>query len=132
MDYEKKLVLPILIGLFIIAFLLRAQPFFLGSLEGPDPYFHTRMSEMIVEEQSKPVYDPLSQQGRYYSYAPLFHIMFASLHFLTGLDVLFLVNLLPAIYGAFAVFIIFNDCKCYFHNTRIKLQCIEKNKKSEG
>ncbi|MFH1225640.1 MAG: hypothetical protein V1676_07640 [Candidatus Diapherotrites archaeon] len=106
MENNKHMLLALAL-VFILAFLIRAAPMFTGSNICPDPYFHTRMSEEIVNNGSLPVYDELSNQGRWYSYAPLYHTTYAVLSIFTNLPVPFLINLFPVVYGTFGVLLVF-------------------------
>lgn len=108
-----------LLAIFILALFLRAFPLFVGSMTGPDPWFHARMSEMVVEGQAVPVFDPLSMQGRHYSYAPLFHTTIASFSIISGIEVINLTPILPVIYGAAAVFLAFAFARRFFKSQSI-------------
>lgn len=106
---NKKIILALAL-ILILATLMRALPLIFQPLEamvGPDPYFHARLSEQTINEKSLPFYDALSHQGRYYSYAPLFHALFASFSLISGLPVILLVKLIPVLYGAMAVLLVF-------------------------
>jgi len=116
MSTKKALLL-----IFALALLLRAFPLFMGSMTGPDPWFHARMSEMVVSGQAIPELDSLSMQGRYYSYAPLFHAFIASTSIFSGIPVLPLTPILPVIYGAMAVFLAFVFAKRFFGSNSIAL-----------
>lgn len=116
MDFPKSLLL-----ILALAFFIRAFPLFAGSMTGPDPWFHARMSEMVVEQQAIPKYDPLSMQGRNYSYAPLFHTLIATFSIATGIQVISITPLLPLIYGSMAVFLLFIFARRLFKNNAIAL-----------
>ena len=110
-----------LLAIFILAIFIRAFPLFIGSMTGPDPWFHARMTEMVVEGQAVPGFDSLSMQGRFYSYAPLFHTTIASFSILSGIEVINLTPILPAIYGAVAVLLAFAFTRRFFKSQSIAL-----------
>ncbi len=116
MGFPKTLLL-----IFVFAFLLRAFPLAIDSMTGPDPWFHARMAESIVEEQAVPTYDELSMQGRFYSYAPLFHSIIAVFSIASGISVIKLTPIFPAIYGAFAALLAFAFAKRAFKSDSIAL-----------
>ncbi len=111
----------IILLIFVLALLLRGYPLFIGSMTGPDPWFHARMAEMVVEGQAVPTYDELSMQGRFYSYAPLYHTTIATFSIASSIDVLSLTPILPLIYGAMAVFLVFAFAKRFFKSDSIAL-----------
>lgn len=100
---EKKILLLI----FVLALTIRLAPLSIDSFMGPDPNFHARMSEQIIEEQKLVEYDELSLQGRPYSYAPLYHTSFATISIASSVSPYYLVRIFPAIYGALAVLLAF-------------------------
>jgi hypothetical protein len=113
---KKTLALILLLG-----FLIRIAPLTINSFTGPDPFFHWRMSEQIIKEQKIPFFDSLSLQGRYYSYAPLFHSIFAFYSIISGLNVSLLIRLIPAIYGTIGVLMVFVFAKKIFNSKKIAL-----------
>ena len=113
----KKILLLIL----VLGFLVRASPILIDSLSGPDPYFHARMSEIVVAEQAVPFYDELSMQGRYYSYAPLLHTTFAVFSLISGTEILLLVKLLPTLYAVAGILLVFVFARRIFKNETIAL-----------
>lgn len=108
-----------LVLILALAFMLRAQPILFGAISEPDSYFHLRMSELVVAEQGVPEYDALSMGGRDYSYAPLFHIMLAFFALASGLNLAFLIVLMPAIYGSAAVLLVYALSKRIFSSNSI-------------
>ena len=104
---QKKIVSVSLFFIFLLALLIRLNPFFVGTLVDPDGYFHVRNSELALNAKGVPEFDLLSQGGRAYSYAPVFHFNFALLHLVSGLSIEFLVNVFPAFYGALTIFVVF-------------------------
>lgn len=96
-----------LLLLLILAFSLRAHPLTMDSFKGPDPYFHARLSQQTLDTGFLPVYDELSMQGRPYSYALIFHTLFATFSSFTSLPIELLIRLLPALYGAAAALLAF-------------------------
>ncbi|MFH1256491.1 MAG: hypothetical protein V1494_04305 [Candidatus Diapherotrites archaeon] len=110
---NKKIALSLLF-IVLLAFLLRVNPLLTNSFPDPDNFFHARQSETIVNSQSVPIYDKLSMQGRYYSYAPLFHVIFAFLNLFSGLPIILLVQLFPAFYGAITALAIFIIARKFF------------------
>ncbi|MDO8627557.1 MAG: hypothetical protein Q7K42_03765 [Candidatus Diapherotrites archaeon] len=104
---SKKIVLIGLFLVLILSFVLRLNPFFVGTLVDPDSYFHLRQSEKILETHSLVEFDDLSLQGRIFSYPVLFHIFFATLAEFSGLGLGFLISFMPAVYGTFSVLLVF-------------------------
>ncbi len=97
-------------GLLLIlslGFILRFYPMLNNSLVDPDNYFHARLSEQTVQEHSLPKFDELSLQGRFYSYPPLFHILFAVLFIASNIPIIVLINFLPNIYGVLGILLVF-------------------------
>ncbi|MDO8647798.1 MAG: STT3 domain-containing protein [Candidatus Diapherotrites archaeon] len=114
-EHRKELFFAFLI--FLLAFGTRA---FLMKYELPfefDPYWHARMVSYIVQGQPVPAFDPMAyyynpQQTDFGS--PLFWYAAAGLYTIVhpfgpySKDALILVmNLLPALYGALAAFVVF-------------------------
>ncbi len=97
----------ILLLILLLAFLVRIHPILVGSLLGPDPNFHLRMTVLWVENQGKPFYDLLSMQGRYYSYPPLYHLSYALLNIVSSINISFLIQLFPAVYGILGILVVF-------------------------
>ncbi|MFH1697316.1 MAG: hypothetical protein ABH854_05435 [Candidatus Diapherotrites archaeon] len=97
----------VLFLIIVLAALVRFSPGLAGSMGGPDPHFHTRMAELVVSGEGVPVYDALSNQGRWYTYAPLYHLMYALLGIFSGLPVKGLVNFFPVLYGCAGVLLVF-------------------------
>jgi hypothetical protein len=91
----------------VLALLLRAFPVINGGFLGPDPYFHTRMAETIIEQQSVPEWDDLSYSGRAYTYQPLFHTMIASFSLLSGMEPSIAGKLLSLLSGILSVVLVF-------------------------
>ncbi len=100
--------------LLVLAFLLRFQPVFFSGYGDPDSYFHERNIETIVSQQSAFFFDSLSQQGRYYSNFPLFHLPFAIEKITTSLPTSTLLLLMPALFGVFTVLFVFVLAKRLF------------------
>jgi len=109
-----------LILIVLLAFILRIHPAFIGSIMGPDSYFHFRMAELIQETGWIPEYDELSDSGRYYSYLPILHISIAIFSMITTLPVPFAAQLLVAISGSIGVIVIYFIGKEFF-NEKIAL-----------
>ncbi len=103
-----------LVLILLLAFSIRIAPLAIDSFKGPDPLFHIRMSELVVSEFSIPDFDSLSMQGRQYSYAPEFHILFAFLFLFTAIPIDLLAMLLPALYGTMTVLIVYCFAKRLF------------------
>jgi asparagine N-glycosylation enzyme membrane subunit Stt3 len=78
-----------------------------------------RMSEQIVSQQGIPDFDPLSIQGREYSYPPGFHLIFADAQIFSGLEMNQLMNFLPALYGALLCIIVFLLARKFFQNDMV-------------
>lgn len=97
----------ILVLILLLGFLIRIYPMLVGSSIGPDPNFHLRMTELWLEGQGKPFYDGLSMQGRFYSYPPLYHLIFSELHLLSSLDLSFLISFFPTIAGIIAIVLVY-------------------------
>jgi len=102
----KKVFLVLLLIVFL-GFILRSADLFNNSFGEPDNYFHLRMTEMVLDTQGIPVYDELSMQGRYYSYAPLYHVFFSELFLLSGIELELLMHLSVIFYGLIGVFVVF-------------------------
>ncbi len=102
----KKIFVVLLLIVFL-GFILRVPDFVFDSFGEPDNYFHLRMIKKVVAEESVPVFDELSMQGRYYSYAPLFHVIYSQLHLLSGIEIEFLLHLFPILYGLIGIFLVF-------------------------
>lgn len=88
---------------------IRLVPFSLPSFTDPDHYYHLRISEAIVSQNSFPQYDPLSYQGRPHTYYPMFHVMSSSTALLTGLPAFYAyagISVLVALAGLLAVFVL--------------------------
>ena len=94
----KKVFLVLLLIVFL-GFLLRFPDLFNDSFGEPDNFFHLRNTKMVLEEQGIPKYDELSMQGRYYSYAPLYHVFFSELFLLSGIELELLMHLSVILYG---------------------------------
>lgn len=107
--------------ILLLAFVIRAHPLALDSFGGPDPHFHARMSELVIAGQGVPEYDELSMQGRFYSYAPLYHLMYAFFALFSALEMRFLVMLLPALYGCAAVLLVYAFSNRIFNSQKIAL-----------
>lgn len=108
MEGKGKIYFALLL-VVVLAFIIRMNPMLAssGSLPDPDTHFHLRMSEMIVREGSLPEYDELSNQGRYYSYPPLYHTIIAVLSIFSGLEARLIITLFPTLYGAVCVLLAF-------------------------
>ncbi len=106
-DKTLKKVFVVLLLIVFLGFLLRVPDFVFDSFGEPDNYFHLRMIKKVVEEKSVPEFDELSMQGRYYSYAPLYHVIFAELYLFSELDFEFLLHLFPILYGLMGIFLVF-------------------------
>lgn len=102
-----KKVFFVLLLIIFLGFLLRVPDLLNDSFGEPDNYFHLRMTEMVLEEKKVPVYDELSMQGRYYSYAPFYHVFFSQLSLLSGIELEFLLHLSSIFYGLIGVFVVF-------------------------
>lgn len=109
MEKTKTLALIIL-----LAFLLRAQPVFLQGYSDPDTFFHQRNIETIVSTHQAFFWDSLSQQGRYYSNFPLFHLPIALAEINTGLPIELLMILFPALFSTAIILFIFLLAKRFF------------------
>ena len=102
-----KKVFFVLLLIVFLGFLLRAGPLFFDSFGEPDNFFHLRMSKQVIAEESVPVFDEFSMQGRYYSYAPLFHVIFSQLHLLSGIELESLIHYFSIMYGLMGIFLVF-------------------------
>jgi len=102
-----KKVFLVLALIVLLGFILRSPAMAFDSFGEPDNYFHLRMTEMVLKEQKIPAYDSLSMQGRYYSYAPLYHVFFSQLSLLSGIESEFLLHLSVILYGLMGIFVVF-------------------------
>lgn len=92
----NKTSLLVLLSLVFAGVVLRFHP---GFLLGDDPYYHTRVAEVIAKTGSLPGWDPLSYGGRHHSYQPAFHILHVSTSLATGVNPRFAAPLLAPILG---------------------------------
>jgi len=115
-----KKVFFVLMLIVLLGFLLRAPDLLFDSFGEPDNFFHLRMTEQLVSEKSVPQYDELSMQGRYYSYAPLYHVTVSELHLLSGIELEFLLHLFSILYGLMGIFLVFVFAK-KIYGTKIGL-----------
>ncbi|MBU2100626.1 glycosyltransferase family 39 protein, partial [Candidatus Micrarchaeota archaeon] len=102
----KKTFIVLLLIVFL-GFILRAPDLIFDSFGEPDNYYHLRMAEQVVTEERVPIFDELSMQGRYYSYAPLFHVVFAEMHLLSGIEMPLLIHVFSIMYGLMGIFVVF-------------------------
>tara|TARA_Y100000310_G_scaffold337591_1_gene425084 strand:- start:1198 stop:2598 length:1401 start_codon:yes stop_codon:yes gene_type:complete len=116
MNYRKTLLL-----ILLLAVLMRALPLTIDSMTGPDPWFHARMAETVIENKTLLEYDALSMQGRDYSYAPLFHTILASFSILSSIQVISLTPLLPILYGSIIVLLVFAFARRIFGSNSLAL-----------
>ena len=115
---KKELIALLLI--VVLGFLIRSPDLLFDSFGEPDNYYHLRMTKMVLETQGIPKYDELSMQGRYYSYAPSYHIGFSQLALLSGIELEFLMHLSGIFYGLIGILLVFVFARKIF-NTRIGL-----------
>ncbi|MBI4053212.1 MAG: hypothetical protein HY394_04195 [Candidatus Diapherotrites archaeon] len=108
----------LLLAVLLLAFVVRIAPLAVDSFVDPDGYFHLRHSQSIVDSGNVPSFDPLSMQGRYYSYAPLQHVIFAVFSVLSGIPLYYLIRLLPSLYGVFGILLVFVFARRLFGSGR--------------
>src|SRR3989344_5044211 len=107
----------LLIFIFILTLAFRLYfTFQSDNLNGDDAYFHLRHIESITRGDFV-YYDDLSYGGRYIIYPPIFHLVMALLTF----GNLFLLKLIPEIFLASSVFIVFLLSKDITNNDNVSL-----------
>ncbi len=102
----KKVFLILLLIVFL-GFMLRSTGLLFDAFGEPDNYFHLRMTEKVLEEKGVPEFDELSMQGRYYSYAPLYHVIFSQLSLFSGIETEFLMHLSSILFGLIGILVVF-------------------------
>lgn len=115
----KKLYLALLL-ILLLGFALRSHNVLLESYGEPDSHFHIRLSETVKAEKAIPERDEFSNQGRFYSYPPMYHLSYALLSILSSIDVEVLARIYPILYGLIGVLAVFLFARKLF-NTRIGL-----------
>ena len=95
----------LVVGLFLVVFILRVTLSYTVPNLTPDSYFHLRQVEEI-RTNGVPLYnDPLSYGGRQLFFLPLFHYLVAGLSFLVPLSLI--VKLLPNLLFASLTLIVY-------------------------
>ncbi len=102
----KKIFIALFL-ILILGFILRSPYLLFNSFGEPDNYFHLRMTEKVIAEKRVPIHDELSMQGRYYSYAPLYHVLFSELHLLSEMPLELMMHLTVILYGLMGVLLVF-------------------------
>lgn len=108
---SKKMQIQTLIQILAIAFLIRLSLFEITSFPiGVDPWVHNLWVNEIIN------YGTIISDDRYNNY-PLFHVLAASISFISGcsvIDSFFYVGLLILISGVFIYTILYKNTKCHF------------------
>ena len=103
---DKKIIFALLL-ILVLGFIVRFHPIYIQGYVDPDQAFHIRMTKQFISEQRVPVWDELSNQGRYYSYAPMYHTILAIFSLLSGIQVDVLIFILSALFGVFGILVVF-------------------------
>lgn len=103
---DKKIWFALLL-ILVLGFVLRFHPIYINGYLDPDQAFHIRMAKQFISEQRVPVWDAFSNQGRYYSYAPMYHTILATFSLLSGIQVDVLIFILSALFGVFGILVVF-------------------------
>ncbi|MDO8537848.1 MAG: hypothetical protein Q7S21_03090, partial [archaeon] len=90
-----------------LGFVLRFHPVYIDGYLDPDQAFHIRQAKAFIAEEKVPFRDELSNQGRYYSYAPMYHSILATFSLLTNIQVDVLIFILSALYGIIGILVVF-------------------------
>ena len=77
----------VLLAVFVLGMALRSIPLQFEGFPDPDSYFHARMAQSVLDQQSIPIWDSLSDQGRAYSYPPILHVLIAVVAMATQLPI---------------------------------------------
>ena len=100
--------------ILVLGLILRFHPLLIDGYVDPDQAFHIRQAKAFISEEKVPFRDELSNQGRYYSYAPMYHSILAVFSLLTGIEADVLIFILSALYGVIGVLVVFLFARKFF------------------
>lgn len=110
----------LLLGIFLLALVIRLLPLTLGTIVGLDSYLHRDIALRLLDTGTLLSYDPLSLLGlKAYSYPPGFHVLLAGVMLLLPPNLAS--QLVPALLGALTVVIVFFVSREIFEDEQVSL-----------